>query len=215
MRARCKVGDKMDIREALKELKKDKERKFDQTVELIINLKNIDLKKDQLNIVIKLPHKTKDKKVCAFLTEKSKLVDTIKETEFKKYSEKKELKNLVKKYDYFMSNASLMPKVATVFGKVLGPVGKMPSPQLGILPQENEKTIKDVLEKINESLKIRLKEASIKLAVGKQSMAEEEIEENVRKIYHEIINALPKKLENVKSVMLKLTMSKPLKLEVK
>lgn len=205
----------MNIKEALAELKKGKERKFDQSIDLIINLRNIDLKRDQVNIVISVPHKIKDKKVCAFLSEKSKLIDTITELQFKKYSEKTELKNLVKKYDYFMSLARLMPKVATNFGKVLGPVGKMPSPQLGIITQENEKSIQDTLDKIAKSLKIRLKEASIKLTVGKQSMPEEKITENIKAIYSAIENALPKKKENVKNVLLKLTMTKPVNVEVK
>ncbi|MFH1802170.1 MAG: hypothetical protein ABH864_01830 [archaeon] len=204
----------MNVKEALTKLREGKERKFDQTVELIINLRAIDVKRDQVNTVISLPHRIKDKKVCGFLTEKSKIVDSITEGQFAKYSEKDALKKLVKDYDYFISVAKLMPKVATHFGKVLGPVGKMPSPQLGILPQENEQAIKAVLEKINSSLKIRLKEASFKVVVGKQSMDDEKIAENIKVVYHALENALPKKKENVKNVMLKLTMTKPIRVEV-
>jgi ribosomal protein L1 len=59
------------------------------------------------------------------------------------------LDNLVKEYDFFIANAKLMPTVATTFGRVLGPASKMPSPQLGVVMNEDEKTIKEVLEKIN------------------------------------------------------------------
>lgn len=204
----------MNVNEALTKLREDKERKFDQTVELIINLRAIDIKRDHVNTVLSLPNRIKDKKVCGFLTEKSKIVDSITEGQFAKYSEKEALKKLVKDYDYFIAAAKLMPKVATNFGKVLGPVGKMPSPQLGILVQENEQSIKAVLEKINSSLKIRLKEASFKVVVGKQSMDDEKIAENIKAVYNALVNALPKKKENVKNVMIKLTMSKPLKVEV-
>lgn len=203
----------MKIKEALAELKNEKERKFDQSVELIINLKGVDIKRDQVNLVINLPNKVKDKKVCAFLSEKSKIVDTITDGQFAKYAEKDQLKKLVKDYDYFIAAAKLMPKVASNFGKVLGPAGKMPSPQLGILPQENEAAIKAVLEKINSSLKIRLKEPSLKVVVGKASMDEEKIEQNVKAIYTAFMNALPKHAENIKSVMLKLTMTKPVRVE--
>jgi len=203
----------MKIEEVLNELKKE-ERKFDQTIDLIVNLKGINLKRDQVNIVASLPHKFKDKKVCGFLTGKSNLVHTISEPEFFAYNDKKVLKNLVKKYDFFIASASLMPKVASVFGKILGPVGKMPSPQLGLIMQENEKNIKDALDKIATSVKIRLKEASIKLAIGKLSMKNEDVKTNFESVYRAIENALPKKKENVKNVMLKTSMGKPLKVEV-
>ena len=204
----------MKLKEALAELRKEKERKFDQTIDLIINLRGIDMKRDQMNIVVSVPNKVKDKKICAFLTEKSKTIDSITEAEFKKYGGKKELKNLVKDYDYFISVAGLMPKVATVFGKVLGPAGKMPSPQLGILAQENEQSIKATLSKIATSFKIRLKEASIKVPVGKLSMDDEKIIENADSVYKTVESALPKKIENVKNIMIKTTMGKPLKVEI-
>jgi len=202
------------LKKALEEAKKGKERKFDQTIDLIINLRAIDPKKDQVNIVVNIPNKVKDKKVCGFFNEKSKIVDTIKENEFKKYSEKKALKSLVKKYDYFIAVAPLMPKVATTFGKALGPSGKMPSPQLGIIAQENESSVKEVLDKIAVSLKIRLKEASIKVPVGKASMNDEKIIQNITSVYKAVENALPKKKENVKNVMVKLSMGKPARVEL-
>lgn len=204
----------MNTKEALSELRKNEKRKFDQTVELIVNLRGIDLKKDQVNIVVNLPHKIKDKKVCGFLTEKSKVVDSITEVQFAKYSDKKELKRLVTHYDYFVAAGKLMPKVATVFGKVLGPAGKMPSPQLGILMQENEQEIKKMLDKIAMSLKLRLKEPSFKVAVGRENMKDEEIVANANAVYHAIEAALPKKKENVKNVLMKFTMTKPVKVEV-
>jgi len=202
------------LKEALAEIRKGKERKFEQSVDLIINLKTIDVKREGVNVVLNIPHKIKDKKVCGFLTEKSELVDSVREPDFEKYKDKKLLKELVNKYDYFIASAKLMPKVATAFGRVLGPVGKMPSPQLGMLPQENETAIKVAMEKIGKSLKVRMKEASIKLVVGRENMSDEEIIENVNEIYKGIENALPKKKENVKNVMIKLSMGKPLRVEI-
>jgi large subunit ribosomal protein L1 len=108
-----------------------------------------------------------------------------------------------------------MPKVATVFGKILGPTGKMPSPQLGIMMTESEENIKSLLEKINKSVKVRMKEASIKVAVGKENMKEEDIAANILALYEGIANALPKKKENVRNIMVKTTMGKPIKVELK
>ena len=144
---------KKDLQKALEELRKSKERKFDQTVDLIINLQKFDVKKTPLNLFITLPHKVKEKKIAAFLEAKNSNVDTITGDEFKKYVDKKELKKLVKKYDFFIAEGKLMPKVATTFGRVLGPAGKMPSPQMGLLMNINDAEINNLKAKINNTLK--------------------------------------------------------------
>lgn len=203
-----------EIEKALSELRKGKERKFDQTTDLIVNLKKFDLKKDQITTLINLPYKIKEKKVCAFLEIKSKKVDTITSQKFKKYSDKKELKKLVKNYDFFIAQASLMPRVATTFGRFLGPAGKMPSPQLGILVNADDNEIEKTKEKINKSIKIRTKEASIKVAVGKQSMPDKEIIENIVTVYNALLKELPKNKDNIKNVKIKFTMTKPKKINI-
>ena len=219
MGLRHNVGDTkelgMDINKALEELRKDKERKFDQSVDLIVNLKGVDIKRDNIAFVVSVPHNIKEKKVCGFFVERNNMVDSVTEPEFAKYKDKKALKNLVKKYDFFIANAKLMPKVATVFGKVLGPAGKMPSPQLGILTQESDGAINDLLEKISNSIKFRAKEPSIKVSIAKTGMDDKKIIENFDAVYSAIVNSLPTKKENVRSVLVKLSMSKPIKLEVK
>ena len=204
-----------EIKNALSELRKSEERKFDQTVDLIINLQKFDPKKNQINIFASVPHKIKEKKICAFLETKNKSMETITPNDFKNYSEKKALKKLVKSFDFFIAQVSVMPKVATIFGKVLGPAGKMPSPQLGILMDVNDKMIEEVKKKISNSIKIRLKEASIKLAIGKQSMKDEEITENILAVYNSVIKNLPKEKENIRNIELKFTMTKPQKIKVK
>jgi len=201
------------FKKALEEIRKGKKRKFDQSVDLIVNLKGIDLRKDNIALVISLPHKIKDKKICGFLTAKNDLVKTITKPEFGKYKDQKVLRKLVKEYDFFIAHASLMPSVATAFGKALGPAGKMPSPQLGIITQETPEIIKPLLERVSKSIKIRAKEPSLKISVGKESMNDEDIIENAQTVYKEILNALPTKKENVKKVMLKLTMTKPVVVE--
>lgn len=204
----------MELNEALEELRKKRKRKFSQSFDLIINLKDLDLRKENINIVVNLPHKIKNKKVCAFLEKKSDIIDTITKPEFKKYSDKKILKKLVREYDYFISLAPLMPTVAATFGRVLGPAGKMPSPQLGIIPQDKEEIINSTLDKISKAIKIRVKEASIKLSVGKEEMTNEQIMENIKTIHKEVIKTLPKNKDNIKNILIKLTMTKPLKIDL-
>jgi large subunit ribosomal protein L1 len=206
---------KEDLKKALIKLRKEKERKFNQTLDLIVNLQKFDLKKNNINLFISVPHKIKDKKICAFLETKNNNIETITGNEFKKYSEKKALKNLVKKFDFFIAQASLMPKVATSFGRVLGPIGKMPSPQLGILINSNDKTINELKEKINNTIKIKVKEASIKLPIGKQNMKDEELIENIMIVYNAILKAMSREKENIKNIELKFTMTKPQKIKIR
>ncbi|MEX0932561.1 MAG: hypothetical protein WDZ77_00465 [Candidatus Pacearchaeota archaeon] len=205
-----------ELKEALKELRKEEnKRKFNQTVDLIINLQKYDHKRNPVNLFISLPHKIKDKKICGFLEVKNDKIDTITKNDFKKYSDKKELKKLVKKYDFFIAQGSLMANVATTFGKVLGPAGKMPSPQLGILMNVDEKEISNLKERINNSIKLRTKEASVKLAIGKEDMKDEEIIENISQVYGSLTKALQRGKDNVKNLEVKFTMTKPVKIKLR
>jgi len=205
---------KEDLQKSLIELRKEKERKFDQTVDLIINLQKFDHKRNSINLSIPVPFKVKDKKIAGFFETKKEGVETITKEGFKKYSDKNEMKKLVKNFDFFIAEAKLMPIVATTFGRVLGPAGKMPSPQLGILMNVNDQAIEELKTKINNGVKIRVNENSIKLSIGKQSMKDEEIIENVLAVYNTILKALPRNKENIKNVEVKFTMTKPQKIKI-
>ena len=203
------------LKTALEELRTEKQRKFDQTVDLIVNLQKFDIKKNPVNTFVSAPYKIKNKKIAGFLEVKNKNLDTITPDQFKKYSDKKELKKIAKNYDFFIAQPSVMPKVATTFGRILGPLGKMPSPQLGIILNTDDKTINELKEKINSSIKIRTKDASIKIAIGKQSMKDEDIIENVLAVYNALLKSLSKEKENIKNIEVKFTMTKPKKINIR
>jgi len=206
--------ERKNIQEALKKLKENKKRNFDQSIDLIVNLKNYNAKKNPLNLWIDLPHKIKDVKIAGFLEKKSDKVATITEDQLKSYGkDKKKAKNLAKEYDFFISIGKLMPKVASTLGKYLGPKGKMPSPQMGLLQKGDDNEIDILVKRLNKTLRIRSEVPSIKFCIGKENMKDEEIAENIKTAYEKIVKTLPNKKENIKSVMLKLTMSKPIKLE--
>ncbi len=203
----------MELEAALKEIRKGDKRKFDQTIDLLISLKGIDLRRDNVTLVSTIPHAFSEKRVCGFLETKSDLIKTITKPEFDAYKEKKALKLLVRDYDFFIASPKLMPAVATAFGKALGPSGKMPSPQLGVVAQETPEAIKVLLARIAKSIKIRAKEPSVKVAIGKESMSDEHLMQNIKTVYNDVINVLPAKKENVRKVMVKLTMGAPIKVE--
>ncbi|MBI2628556.1 hypothetical protein HYW74_00545 [Candidatus Pacearchaeota archaeon] len=204
----------MKLEEALLEIRKQEKRKFEQSIDLIINLKKFDVKKNTINLFATLPHRIKDKRICGFIESKTNLINTIPKAEFSRYNDKKKLKKLIKDYDFFIASAPNMPSVATTFGRVLGPAGKMPSPKLGILVSENEKDISSLIEKINNVTRVQAKEPSIKIIVGKENMKDGDIIENIKSIYQAVLNELPNKKEQIRSVMIKLTMGKPVKVEM-
>jgi len=204
----------MDFLTALKELRQGEKRKFNQTVDLIINLKNYDLRIKPINLFIELPHVFKENKVCGFLEANNPDVDrVIGKLELPKINDKKEIKNIGKDYDFFISSIKLMPQIANSFGKILGPLGKMPNPKFGgVIAKEEPAIIKDVVSKLRKMIILRPKELSIKVAVGKENMKDEEINDNINAIYNALMTSITR--ENIKSMMIKLTMSKPVRVKL-
>lgn len=199
------------IEKALAELRGEKKRKFIQTIDLIVNLKDFDVRRENVNTFITLPN-AGAKKVCGFLSRKVDGVDVILESEFKKYNEENEIKRLAKKYDFFIAVAPMMPKIATKFGRVFGPIGKMPSPQAGIMPNDDEASVKAMVQKMKKMVRIRSKEKSLKIPVGKEDMSDEELKQNIDVIISSLEKVLPKNKQNIKDILVKLTMSKPIKI---
>ncbi len=201
----------MEVKKAFEELRKGKKRKFDQTVDLIINLKNFDVRKEALNTFVGVPN-GREKKLAAFFTKRSDLIETITEADFVKYKDMNSMKKLAKKYDGFIAVAPMMGKIATKFGRVFGPIGKMPSPQAGIIPKEDEAMVKIMIEKMKKSVRVRNKEMSIKLPIGKESMSDDALAENVAAVIKGVEKVLPRGRDNVKDVMVKFTMTKAIRI---
>ncbi|MSS74719.1 hypothetical protein EXS73_00690 [Candidatus Pacearchaeota archaeon] len=204
----------MELPEALQILRKQDKRGFSQSIDLIITLKGIDPKKETYSTIITMPHAFKKKNVFGFFTKKSELCEGITALDFAKYKDAKLAKKLVKKYDIFVAHAKLMPQVAAVFGRVLGPTGKMPSPQLGVLMSEDDAQLKALLGKIDNALKIRVKELSVKASIGNESMKDIELAENITSLYQGLIAVLPVKKDNVRRVLIKTTMGPPVEVRM-
>ena len=214
--------DKKQFTQAIAALKTYPARQFKQGYELIINLRDLDLKKveEQVELWITLPHdKGRPTKIAALvgpeLAESAKancdLVVT--HDQFSKYaSDKKEIKKLARNYDYFIAQANIMPDVAKTFGRVFGPRGKMPNPKAGcvVLPNTN---LKQLAERLRKTVKVSAKtQPSINVLIGKEGMQDEHIAENINTIYSNVMHKLPQESANIRSVLLKLTMSPPVKI---
>ena len=214
--------NKKEIITALKSMREGaKERKFDQAVELITNLKEINLKNpdEQVEFFTTVPkHHTKNK-ICAIVggeleADAKKTVDfTVTQSELDTYmKDKKAAKKLAGEYDFFIAQANLMGRVAGAFGRVLGPRGKMPNPKAGcVVPPKG--ALGPLYERLQNTVKVSAKKFPvIQMKVGAQSMSDEDIAENVLYFYDQIVHHLPKERHNIRSVMIKFTMGKPVKL---
>jgi len=210
----------MDKNQALQTLKKAKEnsqkRNFTQSIDLIINLKDIDIKKTEqaINFFHTLHYsKGKKAKVCALvgpelLSQAKEVCDlAISVDEFPKY-QKGEAKKLATEYDFFIAQATIMPKVAQTFGRVFGPKGKMPNPKAGCVVPPNA-NLKPLYERLQKTIKLQTKnDAIIQTIVGNEGMKDEEVIDNIMTTYDDLVHHLPNGKNNIKNVLIKLTMGK-------
>lgn len=212
--------DKKQVTEALKRIKETSpKRNFKQSVDLIINLKGLDLKKQEhrVDFFMQLDHPNgKTIKVCALigpeLQESAKACDeAILVDNFDKYKDKKVMKKLGNSYDYFIAQATIMAKIATAFGRVFGPKGKMPSPKAGCVVPPNA-NLAPLYEKLKKTIRLRtINDPVVRCLVGKEDMGDEEVIDNIMNIYDQVTHHLPNGKHNVKDICLKLSMGPVIK----
>ncbi|MFX1256631.1 MAG: hypothetical protein ACFFAN_02140 [Promethearchaeota archaeon] len=207
---------------------KDKIRKFDETIDFIINLKDINLQdpKNRIDKELILPNQiiTKSKPhVCVIasdeiLLEAKKLgIDTLSADDLANLDreEKKYKKKFVKKYEFFIVEDKLMRDVARYLARFLGPAGKMPKPfpsGYGIISSPND--LKNAFERHKKIIRIQLKKHPIiQVKVGKKSMDMNKVYENIKAIVDYIAGFMPHKYNNFKSMFIKTTMGTPIKID--
>jgi large subunit ribosomal protein L1 len=210
--------NKEQVTQTLKKVKENSQkRNFTQSYDLIVNLRDIDLKKAEQNVnffaTLHYP-KGKKSKICALVG--PELLSQAKEVfemaisvdDFPKYQDKKEAKKLANGYDFFIAQATIMPKVATTFGRVFGPKGKMPNPKAGCVVPPNA-NLKPLYEKLQKTVKLQTtNDPIIQTIAGNEGMKDEEVIDNIMTIYDALIHHLPSGKNNVKGALLKLTMGK-------
>lgn len=200
----------MKIDEALKELE-DKKRNFEQTYDLIINLKNIDLSKPENKIKkeIVLPYgKGKPAAVCVISEKRGFTKEKIEAIG----NNKKEAKKFAKSYDFFLATPTLMPIIGKALGKYLAPKNKMPQP---IPPNASDEEIEKIVKMKERSVRFALKsELNIQIPVGKEGMSSENIKSNIISAVKDVVASLPKGRAQIRNVMIKKTMAKPIKIDL-
>lgn len=204
------------LKEALEILKNIPKPKFDETVELSMNL---DLDPKNVSEMVRgttlLPHGTgKNIKVAVFCKpediEKAKAAGA-------DFAGADDLAAKVAggwcDFDVAVATTVMMRDIAKL-GKVLGPRGLMPNPKTGTVTDNIEKTIKEV-----KAGKIEFKmdkQSGIHVGVGKASFEQKALEENIRKLIKSIYssNSNLSKPQVVRSIGLSTTMGPGLKLDI-
>ncbi|MBE6514209.1 MAG: 50S ribosomal protein L1 [Candidatus Methanomethylophilaceae archaeon] len=205
------MAEKSTVTAVQKALDGAKKRNFTETVELAINLKDVDLTlpKNRITEDIILPAgRGKQVRVCVIgggeLALKAKDVAdrVITPEELGTIADdKKQAKKIANSTDYFIAEAPLMAVVGKRLGTVLGPRGKMPKP---IAPGADPAP---VIENLRKSVTIRTKDRkTFHAPVGTVDMDAEQIAENVDLILKRVEGHLEKGKHNIASVYVKTTM---------
>ena len=214
------------ILDSVKKLREiSKERKFKQTIDVAMNLTQLDLKKNpdrKIDIFIELPHsKGKKPKICALvgkdLATKAEVFDkVILSDDFTAAtSDKKALKKLAREYDYFVAQANLMADIGAKFGKVLAPLGKMPNPKAGCIVSPTA-DLEPLAKRLQNTIRLIMKDKMcVKAIAGSEEMSDEDITENILAVYSAIAHELPNEKANFKSMLIKFTMSQPVEVTEK
>ncbi len=202
-----------EIVEAVEKVLSSKERGFVESVSICMNLKNIDLKKpkSRINVDVVLPKKFREPKIGVFgageiaLKAKEAGAEVIDPEELKSM-DKKKMRKLVNKYDYFVADATLMALVGKSLGTILGPRGKMPEP---IPPGADPAQILSRLEKI---ARVRSKTTTLWVNIGRKDMDAKDIAENAVAVIKAIESRLERGWQNIGSIYMKTTMGAAVKL---
>jgi len=212
--------DKKTIVDAVKEAKeKSGQKKFNQTVDLILNLQEIDMKSPEgkIQAVVDLPHVTgKPNKICivasgelALKARKANADNVIEKADLEALAgKKKELRKLASDFDVFVCEAPLMPLVGRVLGPVLGPRGKMPVP----VPPNAD--VAALTEKHRKTVVVRTRtQPIIQCSVGTENMSEEELFDNIQAVLRVLEGKLKRGLKNIKVAYIKTSMGTPVKIK--
>lgn len=193
-------------------------RNFTESVDLAINLRNVDLSdpSNRIDEEVVLPAGTGGEvKVCVIaggeLASKAEeagadLVfgeDRLKELD----DDKAEARVIAKEHDFFLAEAPLMPTIGQILGPVLGPRGKMPDP---LQPTAD---VASMIQRLRGTVHMRSRERkTFHVPVGSEEMAPEGLSDNINEVIRVLTDQLEKRTHNIGSIYVKTTMGPSVRL---
>jgi large subunit ribosomal protein L10Ae len=206
------------VLEAIADMRKGaKERKFKQTVELQVSLKDYDPQKDKrFSGQVRLPNIPRPNlKICLIADQKHAdaakaanlditvvMMDDL--TKFNK--DKKLIKKWAKKFSLLLATDTLVKKIPTVLGPVLNRIGKFPA------PVSHAEHLPSKIDDVRGSVRWQLKKVTnLNVAVANETMSDEEIRQNIVMSLNFLASLLKKQWHNIKAINIKETMGKSVK----
>ena len=213
--------DSETLKKSLEEaISKSPKRNFGESVDLAVNLKDVDLSnpKNRINEEIILPN-GRGRKVKIGLISGNEMASKAKgaadkfisaEELDKMSDDKRATRKMVNGVDFFIAEVALMPRVGKILGGIMGPRGKMPRP----VPSNVDPV--PVINNLRKTVKARSKEKPVvHIAIGTKDMEIEKITQNGLEVLKRIESKLEKGEDNIRTVYVKTTMGPAVKVEVK
>merc|ERR1711998_196101 len=201
------------LKETIKSVLDDaatKKRKFTETIELQVVLKNYDTQKDKRFAgSIKLPNVPRPRLSCCILGD-AKHVDAAQaagipcmDVEALKAlnKDKKKVKKLACKYSFFLASPSLMKQIPRLLGPTMHKLGKFPT----LL--EHTEDLTEKIDSIKGTVKFQLKKVlTMGVAVAHVDMTEDQCFANIMITVNFLVSLLKKNWQNIKTLHIKSTM---------
>ena len=180
-----------DLSEAIKILKENSFTKFNETVDVAINL-TIDASKTEQNIkgVTNLPNGTGKEVVVAAIVSDDKIAEA-KESGADIVGNQDLLDHISKgkiNFDTLIATPDMMPTLSKV-AKILGPKGLMPNPKLGTVSQDIANSVKNA--KSGQIQYKNDKAGIVHAGIGKLDFNENDLLENLKAFYESIHKSKP------------------------
>jgi large subunit ribosomal protein L1 len=199
--------------------KESAERKFPESVEIAVNMKEIDLSnpKNRINDEVILP-KGRGKELKVAVIGSAEMQQKAREgtnlvygpEDISKFAENKgEFKKLANGIEFFVAESTLMANIGKSLGTVLGPRGKIPKP----MPPGQDPS--SIISSLKRTVRVRSRDRrTFHVPVGTRAMESADIAENLRAVVKRIVGKLEKGYGNIDSIYLKTTMGKARKIEL-
>ena len=179
------------LEEAIKKVKKGCTAKFDESIDISLNL-NLKQKKEELTLrtVVNLPHGNGKKIKVAVLCEEDKVKEA--KSSGAEIAGSDSLVNEILSgkiaFDKLVATPTMMSKMGKL-GKILGPKGLMPNPKLGTVTNDINKAVKLLKE---GQIEIKNdKDGNLAASIGKKSFDDKKIMDNFNALIQTIQREKP------------------------